>query len=171
MPLPDRLSTLLAAIACAAFLTACQSQPKPAVVNEMAAKEPPPPSLTSLAGSPGSETVSPPADNSATVKALQDRLRIVTYAFVPGEKPSMTLMLENVQPKDSVTFEVAVELIDSERKVVSQTDWSRVTLAPGRQHTVYMETTVRAAVDARVLLRMVELPKPAPPVEKKPPTQ
>lgn len=161
-PLIHRHPSALVAVLFPLLLAACGVAPKakPALTPP-AVTDPPAPSLTSLVTDPGAITVPKPSDAAATTKMLEDRLQIMEYNFTPGDKPTLLVVLRSIAPKDAVTFESASEFIDAAGKVVAQTGWARTTLMPGKQYTIAMESTLRSAVDARVMLRMVDAPKPA----------
>lgn len=166
-----KLKSLVLAVIALGALAGCASAPKAASPAAEAAPTPAPtvvppaPVTKPLSAEAGAVEVPQP---ELSPKMLENRLQLQEYKFTPGEKPSLSLSVQNVQAEKPITFELAAEFLDANKKVLSQTNWFRARLEPGKKHLLFVETSFKAAVDVRVLLRLVEDPADASKEAEKP---
>lgn len=118
--------------------------------------------LAACHGGKPKSAVEPPAvpkvievfDESVTPGLLWGRVGVRGFKFEsPEGVPVVSATLSNLSGSEPRTLEMSAVFRGAGNSVVYQTDWSRVTLAPGQRHQFVAQTMRTDASGASILLR------------------
>ncbi len=95
-----------------------------------------------------------------SLESLEGKLGIRSFRFLPGERPRLRVVVENLQPTDSMTFEISSVFYDAAGAESERKSWAPLKLESGKRHIYLAETVHKESVSADLLLREIESHQP-----------
>ena len=120
--------------------------------------------LAGCSSIPSKESTQPNSGNQGEAKAetaaptltldeLRPLVEILNYEFAAGDSPTVSLVLLNRKPADTLALEIATEFRKADGSVADRTTWTPVALAPSGRHGYVAATTDKTAASAVLLVR------------------